>query len=133
MANVSSMGAFLPVPGQTMYGTSKAAVKLMTEGLYAELLDTTVGVSLVLPGAVGTNITANSGVEVPGSGASEGGSTRKTASPEDAAKMIVDGIGADRYHIYVGRDSSMMNELSRLAPRRATHLIQSKRKDLLDA
>lgn len=132
VANVSSMGAFLPVPGQTMYGASKAAVKLMTEGLYAELLDTKVGVSLVLPGAVGTNITANSGVEIPGSGASEGGSTRKTTSPEDAAKTIVDGIEADRYHIYVGRDSSMMNKLSRLAPRRATHLIQSKMKDLLD-
>ena len=30
--NLSSMGAFLPVPGQTIYGASKAAVKLMTEG-----------------------------------------------------------------------------------------------------
>ena len=33
VANVSSMGGFLPVPGQTIYGASKAAVKLMTEGL----------------------------------------------------------------------------------------------------
>jgi len=40
--------------------------------------------------------------------------------------------GADRYHIDVGRDSSMMNELSRLAPRRATHLIQSEMEDLLE-
>ena len=43
IANVSSMGGFLPVPGQVMYGASKAAVKLLTEGLYAELLDTNVG------------------------------------------------------------------------------------------
>ena len=28
IANVSSMGGFLPVPGQSMYGASKAAVKL---------------------------------------------------------------------------------------------------------
>jgi short-subunit dehydrogenase len=58
IALVSSMGGFLPVPGQTIYGATKAGVKLMSEGLYAELLETNVGVSAVMPGAVGTNITA---------------------------------------------------------------------------
>ena len=33
IANVSSMGGFLPVPGQSVYGASKAAVKPLTEGL----------------------------------------------------------------------------------------------------
>ncbi len=60
IANVSSMGGFLPVPGQTIYGASKAAVKLLTEGLYAELLETNVGVTVIYPGAIGTNIAANS-------------------------------------------------------------------------
>ena len=36
IVNVSSMGGFLPVPGQTIYGASKAAVKLFTEGLHSE-------------------------------------------------------------------------------------------------
>ena len=44
--NVSSMAGFLPVPGQSIYGASKAAVKLMTEGLISELQDTTVGVTV---------------------------------------------------------------------------------------
>ena len=35
--NISSMGGFLPVPGQTIYGASKAAVKPLTEGLHSEL------------------------------------------------------------------------------------------------
>ena len=48
--NVSSMGGFLPVPGQSVYGASKAAVKLLTEGLYAELKNTNVKVSVVFPG-----------------------------------------------------------------------------------
>jgi NAD(P)-dependent dehydrogenase (short-subunit alcohol dehydrogenase family) len=52
IANVSSMGGFFPFPGQSMYGASKAAVKLLTEGLYAELLDTDVHVSVIMPGAV---------------------------------------------------------------------------------
>lgn len=42
ISNISSMGGFLPVPGQSIYGASKAAVKLLTEGLHAELLDTKV-------------------------------------------------------------------------------------------
>src|SRR5690606_29092562 len=66
LANVSSMGGYLPVPGQTIYGASKAAVKLMTEGLYAELIDTNVGVSVIFPGAIATQITSNSGVDIPG-------------------------------------------------------------------
>ena len=41
--NVASMGGFLPVPGQSIYGASKAAVKLMTEGLHSELTDANVG------------------------------------------------------------------------------------------
>lgn len=131
VANVSSMGGFLPVPGQTIYGASKAAVKLMTEGLYAELLDTKVGVSVVMPGAVSTDITGNSGVESPGGGASEGSSRMPTTSPEDAATTIVDAVESNRLHVYVGRDSRMMNLFSRLAPKRSTHLIQRKMKQLL--
>ena len=62
ITNISSMGGFLPVPGQTIYGASKAAVKLLTEGLNSELLNSNVHVTVVFPGAVGTNIAANSGV-----------------------------------------------------------------------
>ena len=36
LVNVSSMGALVPVPGQSAYGASIAAVQLLTEGLYAE-------------------------------------------------------------------------------------------------
>ena len=64
IVNVSSMGGFLPVPGQTIYGASKAAVKLLTEGLHAECRGTRVHVTVVFPGAVATNITTNSGVDI---------------------------------------------------------------------
>ena len=47
IVNTSSMGGFLPVPGQTVYGASKAAVKLLTEGLHAELRGTNVHVTVV--------------------------------------------------------------------------------------
>jgi NAD(P)-dependent dehydrogenase (short-subunit alcohol dehydrogenase family) len=132
ITNVSSMGAFLPVPGQTIYGASKAAVKLMTEGLYAELRETHVGVTLVLPGAVRTDITTNSGVQSPVDETEEGSSYPMT-EPDDAARRIVDGMESDAFHVYVGRDSRLMNLVNRLAPRRSTHLIQRKMQQLLDA
>lgn len=131
VANVSSMGGFLPVPGQTVYGASKAAVKLMTEGLYAELRDTHVGVSVVFPGAVRTGIATNSGVDTPSSAAGEDGPRFPMTEPDKAAEIIVDGIEGDRFHVYVGRDARLMNLLNRLAPRRSTHLIQRQMKELL--
>jgi NAD(P)-dependent dehydrogenase (short-subunit alcohol dehydrogenase family) len=133
LANVSSMGGFLPVPGQVMYGASKAAVKLLTEGLYAELLDTSVDVSVIMPGAVATNITDNSGVAAPGGAQAADASRYPTTSAPDAARIMLDGIEAGRLHIFVGRDSRLMNAATRIAPRQATHLIQKQMKKLMPA
>ena len=132
LVNFSSMGAYLPVPGQSVYGASKAAVKLLTEGLYAECIGTSVEVSVVMPGAVATEITANSGVAAPGGAAAEeAGRSFPTTSAEDAARIVVDGMEAGRLHIYVGRDAKLMNLLSRIAPRRAVHLIEKQMRSLL--
>lgn len=131
ITNVSSMGGFLPVPGQSIYGATKAAVKLLTEGLYAELRDTDVGVSVVMPGGVSTDITANSGVEVPAGAGSAEDYRLPISTPEDAARIICDGIADDKLHVFVGKDSVALNIASRLAPKQATHLIQRQMKALL--
>jgi short-subunit dehydrogenase len=120
IANVSSMGGFFPFPGQTIYGASKAAVKLLTEGLYAELLDTPVSVSVIMPGAVETAIPANSGVDQI---ALDEGATRMT-SADKAARIIVEGIERDRLHIYVGPDARLMSLAVKLAPRRAIRFVK---------
>lgn len=133
IVNVSSMGGFLPVPGQTIYGASKAAVKLMSEGLYAELLDTAVGVTCVMPGGVRTQITANSGVESPMSEEEIESSKMPVTEPDEAARQIIDAIEHDRLHLYIGIDSRLMNVASRLAPKPATHLITRQMKELLGA
>lgn len=121
--NVSSMGGFLPVPGQTIYGASKAAVKLLTEGLRAELTGSSVAVTVVFPGAVGTNITVNSGVSVPGAEGSADASAHRTTSPSDAAEIIIAGLAKGSYRVFVGRDSRMLDLLTRIAPERAMGLI----------
>lgn len=128
VVNVSSMGGFLPVPGQSVYGASKAAVKLLTEGLYAELLSTSVRVSLVFPGATATNITQNSGVDIK---PTPGTKSYPMLSAAAAAKVIVKGIEHDKPQIFTGRDSKLMNILYRLSPVFATKLIARQMKSLL--
>ena len=123
------MGGFLPVPGQTIYCATKAAVKLMTEGLYAELIETNVKVSIVFPGAMQTNIMANSGIE--NRQTSSESSSMKALLPSKAAEIIVKGMEKNKPRIFVGNDSKMMDFLVRLNPIFAGKLIYKQMKTLL--
>lgn len=132
LANVSSMGGFLPVPGQSVYGASKAAVKLLTEGLHSELMNTNVHVTVIFPGAIGTNITANSGVDIRQLSANtEQSSAMKAMEPSKAAEIIVDGIEKNSYRVLVGSDAKLMDFLYRLSPKRAAHFIFKQMQSLL--
>lgn len=125
------MGGFLPVPGQTIYGAAKAAVKLMTEGLAQELKNTNVKVSVVFPGAVGTNIMKNSGL----SDAPNLETTGKSAmvlSPQKAAELIVKGIEKDKVRIFIGKDSKIMDLMYRLNAVFASNLVGKQMKKLLE-
>ncbi|NUU19435.1 SDR family oxidoreductase [Cellulomonas humilata] len=132
LVNVSSIGGFLPVPGQTAYGASKAAVRLLTEGLHAELAGTSVAVTVVFPGAVRTGIVENSGVIAPEiSGATARRLERSMTSAPRAARIILDAVERDAYRVTVGKDAAVMDLLARLAPERAARLVRSRMKALL--
>jgi short-subunit dehydrogenase len=134
IVNVSSMGGFVPVPGQTMYGATKAAVMLLTEGLDSELKGTCVRVTVVFPGAVATNISKNSGVEAPdGSAGGKGAPKIKVTQPGVAAKIILDGMERDARRVMVGPDAKMMDRLTRLSPNWAATLIYKQMRRLLPA
>ena len=132
IVNVSSMGGFLPVPGQSLYGASKAAVKLLTEGLHTELLHTNVRVTVVVPGAIGTNIDANSGVSI-SQEMMEAGQQQsvKTLPADKAAQIIVEGMEKNRYRILVGSDAKFMDFIYRLSPQRAANFIFRQMRSLL--
>lgn len=127
--NFASMGSLLPVPGQGAYGSSKGAVRLFTDTLYAELDGTNVQVSLVFPGAIATNITGNSGVTTPGGAASAedaAASKMKPMEVSEAGKIIVGGIESGRYRIMIGKDAKTFDTLSRLMPTKAIRMIAKK-------
>lgn len=131
LLNVSSMGGFLPVPGQAAYGASKAAVKLFTEALYAELQGTPVAVTVVFPGGVGTNITVNSGVAMPNMDPAMMAKAPKTVTPADAGRQIIEGFEKGAFRVLIGSDAKFMDRFSRFSPRRATLLIANQMKSLL--
>ena len=125
IVNISSMGGFLPVPGQSVYGASKAAVKLLTEGLHGELKDTNVKVTIVFPGGVATDIMKNSGVDMKELVDKQQGKY-KMLTAKKAAELIIRGMEKDKYRLLVGNDSRFMDFYYRLAPKKAAALIANK-------
>jgi len=132
IVNVASMGGFLPVPGQTIYGASKAAVKLFTEGLWSELASTNVRVTVVFPGAINTDIAKNSGLADYQEAMSD--PERKAppmTSADDAARTIIEGMEANSFRVLVGRDARLMDRFYRFSPERATRLIYRQMRSIL--
>ncbi len=126
IVNISSMGGFIPFPKQTIYGAAKAAVKIFTEGLYAELKDTHVNVTVVHPGAIATNITENSGLGKPKVDLSDpkNAAGKMTLSPAKAAEIIIQAMEQNKYRVTVGKDATFMDYLYRFNPKFATDFIQ---------
>jgi short-subunit dehydrogenase len=127
--NVSSMGAYAPVPGQSVYGASKAALKLLTEGLRSELTGTRVNVTIAFPGAINTNIAANSGMAV-SADASAAGKFKMTEASV-AAKQMIEAIEKNKARICIGQDSKIMDIMSRINPVWAAGVIYKQMASLL--
>ncbi len=122
ITNVSSMGGFLPVPGQVAYGASKAAVRLLTEGLHSELRKSNVHVSLVLPGGIATDIMKNSHVDN-NSGLSLEKAGKFLLSPAKAARLIIRAMEKNRFRSFIGKDCRAMNFLYKRFPGLAMGII----------
>lgn len=83
IVNIASAAAFLPIPNLASYSTTKYAVKILTDCIRAELSPSKIGVSVICPGVIKTNIFA--AAEHPGT------------SDEDADRRSqVAGKGTDR-------------------------------------
>ena len=121
IANISSMGGFIPFSGQTFYGAAKAAVKIFTEGLYSELKNTNVHVTIIHPGAIATNITENSGLDKPR--IEKNSQLQNALSATKAAEIIIAAMEKNQYRLMVGNDATMLDILYRISPKMATNFI----------
>lgn len=121
IVNVSSMGGFMPFPYQSIYGASKAALKLLTEALYAELKNSNIKVCIIFPGAIATDIAKNSGIEISSNNSNK--LKYKPLSAEKAASQIINAIEKDKFNVYIGKDSKLMNVIYRINPKFAIDTI----------
>jgi short-subunit dehydrogenase len=124
VVNVSSLFGLIAPPTQVAYATSKFGVRGFTEALRHELADRGVGVTVVHPGGVKTNIAANarlSGPDVDGEQAARARAFAEAAltmPPEDAAQIIVAAIQARKPRLVITRAAKAADWLARLAPTR---------------
>jgi len=123
VVNVASAAAYLPSRALSAYGTSKAAVLMLSECLRAELSGRGIGVSAVCPGFVHTDITATA--RFAGVDAREERRRRERAGrlyglrgypPEKVAAAVLRAVAEDRAVVPVTPEARVGRLLSRIAP-----------------
>ncbi|MFL2844032.1 MAG: SDR family NAD(P)-dependent oxidoreductase [Alphaproteobacteria bacterium] len=140
LINTSSIFGIITTPNNTVYHSSKFAVRGFTESLAMELRDEKIQIHSVYPGHIGTNIvldakfdkdflssnanktedTDNDPITI-----QEFGSTfRDTGmSPDKAAKIILKGVKKNKKRIFVGLDAKVMEIAQRITPSNFMKLI----------
>lgn len=118
IVDISSLSGLVPFPGKTAYSASKAAVRMLCEGLRLELKKKRVDVALIMPGTMRTPISENSPVH---SDESKAGFRRLSEgrgfglSPERAAEKILCALDRRRYRLVRGVDAWILDKVYRVA------------------
>ena len=140
LINTSSIFGIITTPNNTVYHSSKFAVRGFTESLAMELRDEKIQIHSVYPGHIGTNIvldakfdkdflstntkktedTNNNPVTI-----QEFGSTFRDTGmdPDKAAKIILKGVKKNKKRIFVGLDAKVMEIAQRITPSHFMKLI----------
>ncbi|MCB9656493.1 MAG: SDR family oxidoreductase [Sandaracinaceae bacterium] len=123
LVNVASMAAYTPSRGMAAYATSKAAVRMLSDCLRAELADTGVHVSTICPGMSITNITRTTtfvGLDAEAQAAQQARATRfyekRNLQPETIAETILACVEDGRDEAPVGAEAHVTRWLSRVSP-----------------
>ncbi len=120
--NLSSMVAFMGPPEQTSYAATKSAIKGFSESLWAELHGDGIGVTVVHPGAIRTNIMAEAlkSAEDRDAFARTKALVERMAMPADkAARKILKAVRRDRMRVVVGTDAAVFESAKRALPEQA--------------
>lgn len=117
--NISSVFGLFSMPGQAAYNAAKFAVRGFTEALRQEMVlaGHPVKVTAVHPGGIKTSIVRNMS-------AAEGVDTEQliqffdkrlaSTSPQQAARVILDGVHKNKARVLVGTDAKVLDLLVRV-------------------
>ncbi|MEO5851773.1 MAG: SDR family NAD(P)-dependent oxidoreductase [Nocardioides sp.] len=127
VVNLSSLFGLVSVPGQSAYNATKYAVRGFSEALREEMLVARhpVGVTVVHPGGIKTDIVRNSRV----SGDQDKDATVRLfddklakTTAERAAHLITQAVLADQPRLLVGLDAHLLHHVARLLGARYQNL-----------
>ncbi len=93
IANTASGIVFSPMPHQTLYSASKAALMALTSSLRGELWDEKIRLSTIIPGTVATPIWEKAG-----------GAPAGAITPQESAQGILKGLAANERIIILTED-----------------------------
>jgi len=109
LINISSQAGKIGLPGGATYCATKHAVVGVSEAVRAELRDTDIDISYVMPAIVNTEL---------GSGLGEMRGVKKL-EPQDVADAIVEALQYGTVDVWVPKSTKALNRLTQLTPRRA--------------
>lgn len=125
VVNTSSLFGLVGPPGQSAYCTSKFGLRGFSESLRSELEAEAapVGVTVVHPGGIRTNIAVNArvaeGVDPEEAERNKRAFAKMLSYPADrAAEEIVDAAIARAPRLLIGKDAKALDKLARLTPSR---------------
>lgn len=119
IVNLSSMTGFLGLPMQSSYCATKAAVKGLSESLWAELGAEGIGVTSVHPGAVRTEMikaTLSESDDLAFAQRSYEMAQKLGIDPDRAARKIVDAVVKGKLRVRVGKDAVLLDLVKRWFP-----------------
>lgn len=119
IVNLSSMNAFIGLASQSSYCATKAAVRLLSESLQAELVAHNIGVTSVHPGAIKTAM-----MKATLADADDAAVAQRTyemvqkigVSPDTVAQRIIQAILKNKIRIRIGADAILVDQLKRAFP-----------------
>jgi len=121
LVNVSSAAGLLGLPWHAPYSATKFGLRGVSEVLRFDLRPHGIGVSLVCPGGVATNLTNTvdiAGVDTHNTAFAKVRHRfeRRAVSPEQAAAVILRGVRRNQYLVYTSRDVQAAYLLQRVFP-----------------
>ena len=109
IVNIASQAGKAGLPGGATYCATKHAVVGLSEAVRAEVRETDIEVSCVMPAVVNTEL---------GSGLVESRGV-KVSQPEDVATEIVRALEYPKFDVFVPRGSGAVYQIAAVLPRRA--------------
>jgi NAD(P)-dependent dehydrogenase (short-subunit alcohol dehydrogenase family) len=113
IVNIASQAGKAGLPGGATYCATKHAVVGLSEAVRAEVRDTGIEVSVVMPAVVNTEL---------GSGLQETRGVKKL-EPEEVAEAIVKALKFPRFDVWVPASTAVIDKLIHPLPRRAREAV----------